>query len=192
MQDKKNNIFENISDEEYRVARRRIIESILSTDMANHGKHLTQLKAKLESLNIVEGQNLEKIVSDNVNKNYESQQMILNMMVHSADVSNPGKSKNVYVKWVDLIFNEFFNQGDIEKSKGLSVSLLCDRESTNINKSQIGFINFIVKPTFECMINIIPNLSVYMDNIVVNCKYYEDLVKAEEEKKSNSINNFKQ
>lgn len=174
------NILENTSEQEYRLARRRIIESILATDMANHSKHLTQLKAKLENYQVVKGSNLETLMSDNLNKNYETQQIVLNMIIHSADVSNPAKPLKVYTQWVDLVFQEFFNQGDIEKCKKLPISMLCDRETTSISKSQIGFINFVVKPTFEVIVNMIPEVKFYMDNIENNCKYYEDKVKEED------------
>jgi len=177
------NILENVSTEEYRVIRRRMIDCILATDISSHLKHLTQLKAKLEALNVVEGKNLENFISDSLNKNYESQQIVLNMVIHSADVSNPGKPQGVYQNWVSLVFKEFFNQGDIEKDKLLPVSLLCDRESTNISKSQVGFINFIVKPTFECILLMMPGVQPYMDNVKNNLEYYEVLIKQEEEKR---------
>lgn len=154
--------------------------------MANHSKHLTQLKAKLDALNIYKGDNIEKLQSENVNTNYESQQMVLNMIIHSADVSNPGKPLKIYIKWVDLVFEEFFNQGDLEKKNNLPISLLCDRESTNICKSQVGFINFVVKPTFTCLLNLIPEASFYMENIETNLKYYEELLQKEEKK--NALN----
>ena len=171
------NIFEKITLEEYRIVRRRIVEAILSTDMATHGKHLTQLKAKLEALSINNGKNLELMVGgDNLGKNYDSQQLVLNMIVHSSDVSNPAKPLAVYKNWVDLVFNEFFTQGDLEKSNKLPVSVLCDRECTNISKSQLGFINFIVLPTFDCILMMIPEISKYMDNIKSNYKYYEELI----------------
>merc|ERR1712039_770116 len=38
-------------------------------------------------------------------------------------------------------------QGDCEKRLGMPVSPLCDRDTTNIPSSQLGFIEFIVEPT---------------------------------------------
>ena len=49
----------------------------------------------------------------------------------------------IYKKCFDLVFLEFFNQGDLEKKKNLNISLVWDRDNTNINKAQIGFINFL-------------------------------------------------
>lgn len=36
------------------------------------------------------------------------------------------------------VLQEFFNQGDLEKKAGLPVSMLMDRNTTNIAKMQIG------------------------------------------------------
>lgn len=50
--------------------------------------------------------------------------------MHAADVSTQTRTFDVAVEWTHLLFDEFFNQGDIEKEKGLPVSFLCDRETT--------------------------------------------------------------
>lgn len=39
---------------------------------------------------------------------------------------------------------------------GIPVSMLMDRYTTNIAKSQIGFINFIVKPMLDLAIQLLP------------------------------------
>ena len=44
---------------------------------------------------------------------------------------------------------EFFKQGDIEKERGQSVSMYCDRDATDIPKSQAGFIKNICLPLYE-------------------------------------------
>ena len=153
--------------------------------MANHNKHITTLKNKLEYHEVSKGNNLDKLLSDDLNKNYETQQAVLNMIIHTADVSNPGKPLKTYLAWVDLIFEEFFNQGDLEKSQNLPVSLLCDRESTNINKAQIGFISYVVKPTFYVIMEIVPKAFMYMENIDKNLKHFQEIIKKEEENNKN-------
>jgi hypothetical protein len=37
----------------------------------------------------------------------------------------------------------------MEKKLNLPVSQLCDRETTNLAKAQIGFIDYIVLPTYQ-------------------------------------------
>jgi hypothetical protein len=49
-------------------------------------------------------------------------------------------------KWADLVSEEFFQQGDNEKSLGLEISPMCDRTKTNLRTMQMGFIEFAVAP----------------------------------------------
>ncbi len=174
---KENNILENLKIEEYKIFRRRLIEGILATDMAQHTKHLVSFNSKMESYNILKGQNLEKLITDDLTKNFENQQSVLSMCIHTADLSNPTKIPEVYEKWTELIFLEFFNQGDVEKSKKLPISLLCDRDTTNIPKSQIGFINFVVLPQYLAMWNVIPVIQPYLEALNINLKKNEEKVK---------------
>ena len=142
--------------------------------MAYHYKHLSALKNKIESYDIINGRNIEKLIlADSTSKNNDNQQLILDTCIHLSDISNPAKISNVYDKWVDLVFEEFFNQGDREKESNVPISLLCDRSTTNICKAQIGFINFIAKPYFECFYSIVPEIKFYLDNINSSLKRYE-------------------
>ncbi len=180
---KDNNIFENLRPEEYRLVRRRMIEGILSTDMATHSKNLLSMRSKLETFNIKSGHNVDKLlVLDNASKNFENQQLILNQCIHTSDLSNPAKIPQVYEKWCDLIFLEFFNQGDLERQKEMPISMLCDRTTVKINKSQVGFINFVVLPQFEMMLNIMPEIQAYLDAVQINLKKCEIKAKEEESK----------
>ena len=171
------NVLEKFTPEEYRTIRRRMIECVLGTDMAFHSKHFATLKSKVDIFEIKQGKNVDKLVSDDVSKTYENQQIILSTFLHGADISNPSKPKLVYDQWVKLLFEEFFNQGDLEKQQNLPVSLLCDRSTTNINKAQVGFINFIVMPFWEIIYNITPEALPYLNNIKTNLKLYEEAIK---------------
>ena len=177
-----------MSKDEIKLIRRRFIDSILATDMALHMKQLNNIKAKIELFEISKGKNIEKLQSDDLNKMYDNSQMVLNLIMHAADVSNPAKSFICYKKWVDLVFGEFFNQGDEEKKLGLPVTILCDRETTSKSKSQMGFINFVVKPTFELVSIFAPDATLYLQNIEINLGLYEQIYQQEQEQKKNKIN----
>jgi cAMP-specific phosphodiesterase 4 len=58
-------------------------------------------------------------------------------MVHCADLSNPTKPLELYRRWVDLIMEEFFRQGDKERANGQDISPMCDRHNATIEKSQV-------------------------------------------------------
>jgi hypothetical protein len=40
----------------------------------------------------------------------------------------------------------------------LEISMLCDRKTTNVAKSQIGFIDFVVVPYFDALSKILPDM----------------------------------
>ena len=177
------NILKNFKPEEYRILRRRMIEGILATDMANHQKVLSATKAKIETYKINSGTNFNKIFDVETAKLFDAQQVILNMCLHTADISNPAKPGKISEAWTQKVYAEFFRQGDTEKKLNIQVSLMCDRETTSINKAMIGFINFVVKPTIDILVNLIPQVSEYEDNIICNLKKYENALAVEKEAK---------
>ena len=178
------NILKNFKEEEYKIIRKRIIEGILSTDMANHQKVLANVKAKIGEFQIDKGVNFNKIFKDET-KLFDNQQIMLDMFLHCSDISNPAKPQRISTIWTQRVYAEFFKQGDLEKEKGLPVSLLCDRDTTDINKAMIGFINFVTKPSFEILVNIVPECNAYLSNMKQNLIFYENAVNKKEEKNNN-------
>lgn len=77
-----------------------------------------------------------------------------------------------------MLFVEFFNQGDHEKEKGLNVSMFMDRKTTNIASSQMGFIDFIIKPSFEVTSMLFPSLYRLNEGVENNKKQWETRISA--------------
>lgn len=172
------NILCKLQKEEYRIFRKRMIECILATDMSNHFKILTTLKSKVESIRKGEGSESEHVLTtilkgDNLISKFDIQQDIMNFLIHTADISNPSKDFVVYKKWATLCMEEFFHQGDLEKSESLTISFLCDREIVNIPKAQIGFMNGIVNPVIYLLTDIIPELEYYKGNLDLNLENWK-------------------
>ena len=209
LSNKKYNIFQNLSPEEYRISRRRMIDAVISTDMAKHTKVITAAKTKTELYDIIKGKNFTKIfedIPDDDSKNnkqlielYNRQQCLLNMIVHTSDISNPAKPDKISQQWTQKVYDEFFVQGDMEKENKLPVSNFCDRNTTNVNKAMIGFISFVVGPTINCLVNLIPEVSDYKDYCESNLRKHQrgakeddkllilaKKKKADEEKKNNN------
>ena len=85
---------------------------------------------------ITEGEDASNEKSEDYNlKKFKNQQIILDMLMHSADISQQCRPFEVVKEWTYLLFDEFFEQGDLEKQKELPVSMLCDRVTTNVAKS---------------------------------------------------------
>eukprot|EP00927_Polykrikos_kofoidii_P022666 TRINITY_DN21094_c0_g3_i2.p2 TRINITY_DN21094_c0_g3~~TRINITY_DN21094_c0_g3_i2.p2 ORF type:complete len:187 (-),score=28.87 TRINITY_DN21094_c0_g3_i2:129-689(-) len=78
------------------------------------------------------------------------------IILHSADISNQAKPMRVAQQWTYRVLTEFFAQGDAERKLGLPVSPLCDRKTVDISDSQAGFIEFIVRPSFELIASLVP------------------------------------
>jgi hypothetical protein len=176
------NILEGLQKEEVRIFRKRMIESILATDMSNHTKVYSTLKLRIDSIYLDLNQSDNKlkaiIKSDDKISKFEKQQDVLNFIIHTCDISNPAKKFETYNKWTELITTEFFIQGDLEKQEGLPVSFLCDRNTTNIPKSQIGFINSIVFPLFKILCFVIPKVKYYETNLEENTEIWKKQLEA--------------
>jgi 3'5'-cyclic nucleotide phosphodiesterase len=48
-------------------------------------------------------------------------------------------------------------QGDKERECGMSVSPLCDRDRVSVPKSQLTFLDYVVKPSYEALHDLAPN-----------------------------------
>lgn len=79
----------------------------------------------------------------------EDRLLLLKMAIKCADISNAAKPRGIYMKWTERVIREFYQQGDQEKERGLPISTFMDRDNPNIRKLQLGFLNFIVMPTFK-------------------------------------------
>mmetsp|Transcript_4361 Transcript_4361/g.6768 ORF Transcript_4361/g.6768 Transcript_4361/m.6768 type:complete len:109 (-) Transcript_4361:448-774(-) len=97
--------------------------------------------------------------------------------MHVADISNCAKPNSISVKWSDRVLDEFFQQGDEERKLGLPISPLCDRETTCKAASQKGFIDYIIRPSFEVLEKYVPEIgNVVMPIIDDNSSFWQKQV----------------
>jgi 3',5'-cyclic-nucleotide phosphodiesterase len=121
--------------------RKLVIDMILATDMSKHFDLLSFMRTKYDEN------------SDFTNKDIRAD--LFRLCIKSADVGHAAKHIELHEKWCFLVIEEFFAQGDEEKKRGLPVSMYCDRETTNIAKSQAGFIKTIVLTLFTTLNSIL-------------------------------------
>ena len=169
-----NNIFEKLSTMDYKIIRKRMICEILATDMANHGKVVSVIKSRI-ALNENNEYRLNLLSGNEQTKN-EEQQYLLDYILHLADLAHNTKLFKISLKWVSLLSEEFWRQGDLEKKKNLPVSFLCDRDKINIPQSQKGFISGFIIPTFENLTLVFPSLKFTLDNANNNLKEWQKLL----------------
>lgn len=146
--------------------RKMVIDIVLSTDMSKHMSLLADLKTMVETKKVA-GSGV--LLLDNYTDRIQVNQLldwklttmliifpfpldliqVLENLVHCADLSNPTKPLPLYKRWISLLMEEFFQQGDKEREMGLDISPMCDRHNATIEKSQVGFIDYIVHPLWE-------------------------------------------
>ena len=98
-------------------------------------------------------------------------------MVHCSDLSNPTKPLDIYRKWVDRIMEEFFRQGDRERDAGMEISPMCDRHNATIEKSQVGFIDYIVHPLWETWADLVyPDSQNILETLESNRDWYHSKI----------------
>ena len=137
-----------------------MVAAVLATDMANHFTKIGSFKS------LVLAESFAPHEEDNKKQCCE-------WMFHLADISNSSKPFETCRRWTDLLFVEFFNQGDQERSRGFNISMFMDRYTTNIAQSQVGFIDFIMKPSFGAACILLPALTRNKEALDVNRAEWE-------------------
>ena len=98
------------------------------------------------------------------------------MLVHAADIGNPTRPFELAKQWSENITKEFFGQGDKEKALGLDVTFLCDRNTTNFAKGQVGFLSFMIDPYYGLIQKGLPQVQEQVDQIKSNVETWKTLV----------------
>lgn len=71
----------------------------------------------------------------------------------------------------------------MEYEKGLPISMLCDRKTTNVAASQAGFIGFIPLPIYTALTNVIPKLEQCVIQMKANSATWKEYQENDEDKK---------
>ena len=162
------NVFEGFDKDKYKKIRKQMIQCVLSTDMSKHSLLVDFLK---------------KCLKEDYKPEENDKQDYMNIVIHTADISNPTKVFDVYFKWAKLVVEEFYLQGDKEKKLGLKCT--CDRDKVTIYRNQIGFIDFIELPFFSLIVKVFPKLDFLLENLNNN---KQTILKLEEENKNKQEN----
>ena len=150
------NIFEIFQKDEYKKMWGLIISLILSTDMARHFDIINTFN------------NLKDTESFNMTIT-EHRILIMQIILKCADISNVARPFELADKWCDVLCEEFFRQGDLERANGMEfTSPNNDREHLDKPKSQIGFYTFVCLPLFQTAARAIPALQCNVDQVSSN------------------------
>ncbi|XP_059184052.1 high affinity cGMP-specific 3',5'-cyclic phosphodiesterase 9A-like [Centropristis striata] len=161
------NILKNLTCEQYKHIRGGMIKCILATDMARHNEILNKFKTM-------------QPVFDFTNKDHK--EVLMKIMVKVSDISNEARPMAVAEPWLDCLLQEFFNQSDTEKLKGLPVTPFMDRDKVSKPSSQTNFIRFVLLPLFTELTKLFPCLEEHiLEPVRRALDYYSDLERAGKE-----------
>ncbi|XP_052405184.1 cAMP-specific 3',5'-cyclic phosphodiesterase 4D isoform X3 [Carassius gibelio] len=170
LQEENCDIFQNLTKKQRQSLRKMVIDMVLATDMSKHMNLLADLKTMVETKKVT---SLGVLLLDN----YSDRIQVLQNMVHCADLSNPTKPLELYRQWTDRIMVEFFTQGDRERDKGMEISPMCDKHNASIEKTQVGFIDYIVHPLWETWADLVhPDAQDILDTLEDNREWYQSMI----------------
>eukprot|EP01050_Picozoa_sp_SAG11_P000427 SAG11_NODE_12_length_27025_cov_37.402681_30_plen_616_part_00 len=137
--DERNNVMSGLTGEEKRAARKKMISLFLATDMAQHFDIINKFTMRVDT-------------NQFTGENTDDRELMLNVLLHAADLSNPTRPFETAKKWATAVSEEWFQQGDIEKRMGVPISPMCNRPKGDRDKAmapgQIGFGDHVVAPMF--------------------------------------------
>ncbi|OHS97900.1 3'5'-cyclic nucleotide phosphodiesterase family protein [Tritrichomonas foetus] len=163
------NLFYSLNKEESKKMWNMVIKLILSTDMALHFNLVKSTSELLDNNEL----DLQK---------EEHRQIAMDLLLKVADISNVSRPFDIADKWCNILSEEFFRQGDMEKENGIELSSpLNDREHQDKPKSQIGFYNFICLPLYQIAARVFPKLQVNVERVKENLKVWMSMVKKDEQ-----------
>uniref|UniRef100_A0A7S0VYN7 Phosphodiesterase n=1 Tax=Hemiselmis tepida TaxID=464990 RepID=A0A7S0VYN7_9CRYP len=162
------NILSAFNAEQQAEIRRVIIQVVLSTDMSKHFVFLKDFTALIAQ----KGQKPEDWT--------DSTDQIMAAVMHICDISNPARPREFAVLWAERCLSEFFKQGAKEKELGLPISPQCNEETTSLPQSQIGFIKFIVMPSYSMLGTLLPEVqSIVVKQLEENLEYWQSVAARE-------------
>ncbi|XP_078671126.1 high affinity cAMP-specific and IBMX-insensitive 3',5'-cyclic phosphodiesterase 8B-like isoform X1 [Branchiostoma floridae x Branchiostoma belcheri] len=189
------NIFKNLSRDDYRMLRQQIIDMILATEMTRHFEHLSKFANSISKMGTsarVEDDRLSShsggvaTPEHDTLRTLENRTLINRMLIKCADIANPARPLDLCVEWAKRIAEEYCQQTDEEKERGLPVVMpVFDRASCSIPKSQISFIDYFLTDMFDAWDAFLDTPSL-ITHLTRNYKYWKQQAE-EAERRGESV-----
>ncbi|VEN34412.1 unnamed protein product [Callosobruchus maculatus] len=151
LQQEGHNIFNKLSNSDYKQVLGLLKHCILATDLAVFFPN----KARLSSL--VQTKTFSWT-------NTEHRKLLQAIAMTGSDLSASAKPWDIQVETVKVIFEEFYEQGDAERATGRTPIPMMDREQPEQQPaSQVGFLTGICVPCYQLLYALIPETKPMLD-----------------------------
>uniref|UniRef100_A0A8C8SLK1 Phosphodiesterase n=1 Tax=Pelusios castaneus TaxID=367368 RepID=A0A8C8SLK1_9SAUR len=148
------NIFDHFSRKDYQRMLDLMRDIILATDLAHHLRIFKDL------------QKMAEVGYDPKNQQHHS--LLLCLLMTSCDLSDQTKGWKTTRKIAELIYKEFFSQGDLEKAMGNRPMEMMDREKAYIPELQISFMEHIAMPIYKLLQELFPKATELYERVASN------------------------
>nr|KAF6438596.1 phosphodiesterase 2A [Molossus molossus] len=152
------NIFDHFSRKDYQRMLDLMRDIILATDLAHHLRIFKDL------------QKMAEVGYDPTNKQHHS--LLLCLLMTSCDLSDQTKGWKTTRKIAELIYKEFFSQGDLEKAMGNRPMEMMDREKAYIPELQISFMEHIAMPIYKLLQDLFPKAAELYERVASNREHW--------------------
>ncbi|KNE68722.1 hypothetical protein AMAG_13363 [Allomyces macrogynus ATCC 38327] len=162
-------LFHKLPPGVYDDLRKLMIELVMATDMAKHFEFLNKFKSHLAAA----ADRPDALALDKP----DTKLLVLEVAMKCSDLSNPTRPRPTSLEWTHRIMEEFYLQGDQERSLGLPISKFMDRHLSmdeNVAKCQASFIDVIVGPLYQAWSTFLqsPITATMTGNIHANRTYW--------------------
>ncbi|CAF0762810.1 unnamed protein product [Rotaria sp. Silwood1] len=157
------NIFKHFSSKEYRQMLDEIRHCILATDLALFFENRPKL---------------ERIVDNNEFdwNNKEHFRRLQSLSMTSADLCAMYKPWHIQQNIVSVIMDEFWEEGDEEKRKGIQPQSLMDRSLAHeLPKNQVNFMKSICIPCYSLIVRVLPETIPMLIGAKSNLQRWQEL-----------------
>jgi len=127
------------------LLREKVIQAILSTDMAHHFEHVDRFSARVADSNPWETET--KHCRERQQASKSDRRMLLQSFVQMADLGHNCRPWDVHKHMIVALEEEFFRQGDQERELNmLPIMPMMDRQAGSAASAQGFFLGKMVKP----------------------------------------------
>jgi len=143
--------------------RKQLINMVLKLDIQKHFGELGDLNNKVLQ------------VGGFPKDTAEDRATIMCFALRAADLSWTARPQNLYQRWSERYMDELFQQGDLEKQVGVSVSSFCDRDIVSADKCQLAILLLLARPFLAafCMCYTELNKDIVVDGVEQNITVLE-------------------
>nr|CCA18852.1 3'5'cyclic nucleotide phosphodiesterase putative [Albugo laibachii Nc14] len=151
------NVLATLDEKEYHLIRKSIINAILATDMQNHANMVASLHEKFKPG-----------VFQPTDESHK--ELLINTIVHSADLSNPTLPYDLHIRWSFSLLQEFNMQYEEEVSLGLLPTSYMNAKPNSSDQGQVNlaFIDSCVFPLWSILNSALNGLEGCLQNIQEN------------------------